>query len=618
MHSLFELIVTSNDGVRASDNPSQSDRDDGQGGGAPDVLPTDDDLRNGHGRFEWTDELRDDLLDAYESSEPARRGYMRRLRDIWCQKHPNLQHFSEKILRNQAAYLRRSGYIRRPHYEEQDPDIDREIPEPTQEVLEEEPALDRARISEITVDGITRRSRKINVKSYIKPQELSRINNALADELPDDVDIATLNNAVFRVAAEVVPQGCDEEPRNAIRKNERRIQQIANKIQLARQEASRIQCVMDYITTGRAFSAKIKKIAAQLRQSHHTLNRLTLQTIKQHKVDRIRALGVVKQRLLKRMRAVSDNNTFSLRPSRLLEDPVPVVDNPPSTEQVERFWKGLYETRKPLKPDTPSLAHFQVYCNQFHQNQEPGTEITAGEVKKAVEGTKNFAAPGLDGINNFWWKKLTCTHRHLARTFNDWLYRGQPIPQWFVEGRTVLIPKKGDLSDPKNYRPITCLNSCYKIFTRILYSRMLDAVGPVLTDIVEQRGGKKGLSGCKENLLIDRCITQDAVQHKRNLSMAWIDYRKAYDTTSHELLLHLLQCLAIPPELATCIEHLMQLWRTKFSIRSGNNTITTEPITFQRGVFQGDTLSPLLFCISLLPLSVSLRRTRGYSCGLRK
>ena len=97
--------------------------------------------------------------------------------------------------------------------------------------------------------------------------------------------------------------------------------------------------------------------------------------------------------------------------------------------------------------------------------------------------------------------------------------------------------------------------------------------------------------------------------------MAWVDYRKAFDSTSHELLLWLLRRLAVPNDIVRCIEHLMPLWKTSFSITSGKVRVRTEVVSIRRGVFQGDSLSPLLFCISLLPLSVVLRNTNGYHCG---
>ena len=47
-------------------------------------------------------------------------------------------------------------------------------------------------------------------------------------------------------------------------------------------------------------------------------------------------------------------------------------------------------------------------------------------------------------------------------------------------------------------------------------------------------------------------------------------------------------------------------------IRScGNGTIKTRLRQIRRGIFQGDSLSPLLFCMALNPLSKELNRT-GY------
>ena len=48
------------------------------------------------------------------------------------------------------------------------------------------------------------------------------------------------------------------------------------------------------------------------------------------------------------------------------------------------------------------------------------------------------------------------------------------IPQWWPAGRTVLIPKTKELGDVKNYRPITCLNTSYKLMTGLIGKYMRD------------------------------------------------------------------------------------------------------------------------------------------------
>jgi hypothetical protein len=61
-----------------------------------------------------------------------------------------------------------------------------------------------------------------------------------------------------------------------------------------------------------------------------------------------------------------------------------------------------------------------------------------------------------------------------GKSFNKWNEQPEIIPEWITQGRTVLLPKLEDLSDEREYRPITCLNTCYKIFTGNVGSYMKD------------------------------------------------------------------------------------------------------------------------------------------------
>ena len=44
-------------------------------------------------------------------------------------------------------------------------------------------------------------------------------------------------------------------------------------------------------------------------------------------------------------------------------------------------------------------------------------------------------------------------------------------PKWFTQGVTYLRPKSNQTNIPKNYRPITCLPTMYKILTSIITER---------------------------------------------------------------------------------------------------------------------------------------------------
>ena len=106
-------------------------------------------------------------------------------------------------------------------------------------------------------------------------------------------------------------------------------------------------------------------------------------------------------------------------------------------------------------------------------------------------------------------------------------------PLWFAEDKTSLILKAGEFSS-ENERPITCLNNMYKWFTSCMLKPMNQHLDKYALIEWEQRGAKVGCSGTIDNLLIDRMVCEDSKRKKRNLSMAWIDVKKAYDSVDHK------------------------------------------------------------------------------------
>jgi hypothetical protein len=60
------------------------------------------------------------------------------------------------------------------------------------------------------------------------------------------------------------------------------------------------------------------------------------------------------------------------------------------------------------------------------------------------------------------------------------------------------------------------------------------------------------------------------------------------------------------------VSELIPLWRTDVEVVSEEGKVRT-PIDLKRGLFQGDSLSPLLFCLCIAPLSHALRKRMGFS-----
>ena len=91
--------------------------------------------------------------------------------------------------------------------------------------------------------------------------------------------------------------------------------------------------------------------------------------------------------------------------------------------------------------------------------------VAEDELPKFVKKRKNWSAPGIDGMQNYWWKRFTEAQKALCRAFQQLQRDSSKIPNWFPLGRTVLLPKEIDVSNSKLYRPTMCLNTSYEVYT---------------------------------------------------------------------------------------------------------------------------------------------------------
>ena len=132
-----------------------------------------------------------------------------------------------------------------------------------------------------------------------------------------------------------------------------------------------------------------------------------------------------------------------------------------------------------------------------------------------------------DLVQGYWFKKLSVLHARLQLHLQDCVNLGN-VPEWIVKGRTVLIQKdamKGSQAD--NYCPITCLPIMWKLLAGIMGEKLYQHLerNGMLAD--EQKGCRKRSRGAKDQLLVDKAILKNCRRRMTNLSMAWIDYKKA-------------------------------------------------------------------------------------------
>ncbi|CAK1579545.1 unnamed protein product [Parnassius mnemosyne] len=132
-----------------------------------------------------------------------------------------------------------------------------------------------------------------------------------------------------------------------------------------------------------------------------------------------------------------------------------------------------------------------------------------------------------------------------------------------------------------------------------------------------QNGCRGGGRGTKEPLLIDAVIGKVVKRNRRNLSAAWIDYKKASDSVPHTWLERVLELYKVDCTVRDFLGQCMGQWSTILCHPAERITAAENHIRIRRGIFQGDCLSPIWFCLSLNPLSTLLEGlVRGFQ--LRK
>ena len=282
----------------------------------------------------------------------------------------------------------------------------------------------------------------------------------------------------------------------------------------------------------------------------------------------------------------------------------------PKMQKFVEFFGGILEQNNPT-PNMPLMEEVKAELGE-RAILVSDFAITDENMKKEIANRKNWTAPGIDGIPNFWWKKFEPAQKAFRKAFTDMYIDTAMYPGWWSSGRTVMLPKMKNLSDEKNYRPITCLNISYKILKSLVakYMREHNAVNEIWDE--GQLGAVEGILGTIDQLIMDRCFKEEIKQHHHNLAAAFYDCKNAYDKVHHDWMIRVYEWIGIPRSVIKLIKELMRKCKTKLEIWRIFEKMTRQWIQILCGFLQGDSYSPVGFCISEILVCILLQHSRGY------
>ena len=227
---------------------------------------------------------------------------------------------------------------------------------------------------------------------------------------------------------------------------------------------------------------------------------------------------------------------------------------------------------------------------------------TDDEIINAVKGLRN-KAPGDSGITPRMIKAIVNDNglfSILKSILIDFWENELPPQQWEV-GLLKILPKKGDLTKPGNYRGIMLLEIVYKVVAKLTHSRLQPIVESL--DHEAQCGFRPG-RGCADAVFSVKIAMKKRREHGLETWILFLDLVKAFDRVPRQLLWDILRRFGVPQKLVSVIESLHRNMNVKFTIDGVTHSIKSEI-----GVKQGDILGPILFTIFIAAIMISWRQT---------
>ena len=163
--------------------------------------------------------------------------------------------------------------------------------------------------------------------------------------------------------------------------------------------------------------------------------------------------------------------------------------------------------------------------------------------------------------------------------------------------------RKGNPEDPLNYRPISVTSALSKNFEKALSSQIASYLERAQLLSISQFVYRKKISTI-DAILKSREQARLELNKKKNVTGAFLDLSKAFDSINHKTLLRRLENIGFDEHATNLIKNYLSE-RTQSVVMNG---IESDWINLQKGVPQSSVLGPLLFNIYVNELAKIVKK----------
>ena len=228
-------------------------------------------------------------------------------------------------------------------------------------------------------------------------------------------------------------------------------------------------------------------------------------------------------------------------------------------------------------------------------------DITEKELYSTLKSFSKNKSPGLDGLSaEFYLKFWPKIKDKLMDVYKEAFGNGI-LPDTMRSGVVTLLDKKGkDRLDIANWRPITLLNTDYKLLTKTL-SQRLKKILPSLVHS-DQNGFVPG-----GNIFYSSHTIRDILfyckKESLDLILLALDYTKAFDSVDFQFIFKVFKTFNFGEKFQSWLKTIYCKGKSCIT----NNGNISEPFDIKRSTRQGDPISPLVFILGLEILLIAIR-----------